>query len=508
MNDIRIAKDRYFVGYNDTEPPENLPPGYLADAVNCFCRTGAIEKRMGYTMVGSDLGSNACQGIKGVQFADGTKEVLGIFNGLIYKWTGSGSWASLSGSYTLATSGLIDIVVANNAVYFFDGTNTVPKYNATTVSTVAAIPLGKYARWFHNQMHVAGIAATPNRLKSSEIGDPETYTGGNSSSLDVNPNDGDIITGLSELNNELMVFKRNRVWSMSGFGTAALTLSNLNERLNSIGTLSHFSIVNTGKDLLYTGFLGDKPVIRSLQITRFGTILDDGIISTDIEGTLGGINKSKLDISSGIFDGRYAWFAFANSSSTYNNLAVTYDTQGVRDVNGKNRKGWTRHTGINAASFDSFAVGTQPQLYFGEASADSKGYVFDTSTSDNGTAISFSVTSRRYEGGNMDIRKKFKYLTVWAEESGDYNVTIDKSVDGFGFDNLGTLNLGGSGSVFDNIVLDVSRLGTTDVKRDRFEIPKSRNRYIQFKMYNSSATSTVTIRNWNLYYKLHRGILE
>lgn len=508
MNNVRVTKDKYFIGYNDTEPPENLPQGYLADALNCFCRSGSVEKRTGYSIIGDDLGSTAFQALKGVLFADGTKEMIGVRYGTVYKWTGTGNWAAISGSYTLNTSGLIDIVVANDNVYFFDGTNEVPKYNGTTMSTVAAIPIGSMARWFHNQLHVAGISGEPNALKSSCIGDPEDFSTSGTSDLDINPNDGDKIVALHELNNELIVFKLNRIWAITGFGTAALTVDDINERLTGFGGIGHFGIVNIGTDLLYPGFLGDRPVIRSLTQTRYGTVLDNGVVSQDIETTLNGLNKARLNQCYGIFDGIHAWFAFCNSPAIYNNLVVTYNTSGVRDKDGKRRRGWTRHAGINAACFDIFTISTTAQMYFGEASADSKAYVFDTSTSDNGTAINFSITTRRYDAGSDDIRKKFKWLTVWAQEVGDYDITIDKAGDGFSYDNLGTLNLSGTGSVFDNIILDTSKLGETDVKRQVFGIAKSRHRYIQFKMYDTSATSSVNIRRWNLYYQLKKGILQ
>lgn len=493
-----------FVGYNDTKPPELLPRGVLADALNCYFRTGEIVKRKGYTLIGNDVGNNPIQGLKGMEFANGTKEFLMVSNGLIYKWTGSGSWSALSGSYTLNTTGFVDIVIANNNAYFFDGTNTVPKYNGTTVSTVAAIPNGSMARWFHNQLNIAGISGSPNKVRTSEIGDPETYSGGASSNIDVNPNDGDAITGLMELRDELLVFKKYRVWAASGFGTAALTLANINERLTGFGALSHFSLINTGNDILYVGFLGDKPIIRSIQRTRYGQTVDAGIVSEGIEATMGGLNKGRLSQSAGFFDGRYAHFAFCNGASSTNNLVLTLDTTTL----GKNNKGWSRHTGIRAAIFAGFGISTTQQMFFGEASSDTKVYVFDTSTSDNGTAINFSITSRRYGSSYPSLKKKHKWLYVFAKEVGDYDVTIDKSNDGFTYDNLGTLNLAGSGSMMDSIILDTSRLGSTDIKSERFSFMKDRSRYLQLKMYDDSASSVVTIRNWELLFQLKKAPID
>ena len=489
-NNLQIIRERLFKGYNDRLASEFLPAGYLADALNCFIRTGEIVKRMGYTIVGDDLGANACQGLKGVRFADGTQRIYAVFNGEVYSKTDAttSAWTALGG--TLSTTANVEIVPANNAVYFFDGANTVVKVTSGNVlSTVAAIPIGTIGVWFHNAMHVTGVSGLPNRLRISNNGDPEDYSGGTQATLDVNPNDGDYITAMHPLNNELIIFKTQRAWSLSGFGTSALTLANLNERLSGFGTLAHRAVVNTGNDLLYLGFLGDKPVVRSLQKTRFGTIIDGGIISNDIESSLDGLNKAQLAKVAGIFDGRNAWFAVCHAAATTNNRVYMYDIIS---------KGWVRHVGINASVFESFTISATPQLYFGEASADSKVYVFDTSTSDNGTAINFSITTRRYGGGVSEAKKKWKYLKVSAKEVGDYDITIDKAKDGFSYDNLGTLNLSGTGTVFNTAVFDISRFGSTDVKRATFNHAKDIGYYMQYQMYDTSATSQINIRNWEV----------
>lgn len=499
-----IIREKKFIGYNDTDPPEQLSEGMLMTAKNVFCGTGEIVKRGGYSMIGSDVGDSACQGFIGVQFADGTKELVAVFNGLVYKWTGTGNFTAISGSYTLSTTALIDIVVANNNVYFFDGANTVPKYNGTTMSTVAGIPVGHYAKWFHNQLHVAGILNDPNALKSSTIGDPETFAGGTSSDLDVNPNDGDRITGLKELNDELMVFKENRVWSMTGFGTSALTLNDVNDRITGFGTNSHFGIVSTGNDLIYLSFLGNKPHLRSLKRTQYATLVDGGIVSEGIETTMNGINKGQLNKVAAIFDGRYAWFAIPEGSSAINNIVLVLDIETLD----KKDKGWTKMTGINASCFESFAISTTPQLYFGESRANSKVYVFDNSTSDDGAAIDFDIISRRYGGDASEIKKKWYWVWLWVKETGNYDVEIDYSNDGFSYDTLGTINLSGAGSELDTMILDTSRLGVTDVKKDRFTFPKLNGHYLQLRAHESSTDASVTIRNWEIVFYKRRPIEE
>ncbi len=496
---IFVERDYQFKGYNDRNPPEYLKRGELADALNCMLGTDEITKRNGYTMIANDLGSKACQGLKGVRFASGAKELIGVFNGIVYTWTGSGNWSAIGGSYTLSTTADVLIEVANNAVYFFDGINTVPKYNGTTISTVAGIPIGMYARWFHNQMHVGNIVGNPNELKSSTIGDPETFTGGTSSDLSINPNDGDYITGLNNIKDVLSIFKSKRIWTASGFGTSALTLGSIAELSTDVGTLSHRSVVNIGNELLYISFFGGQPHFRSVMRTLYGVLVDNGIISLDIETTMKGLNMARLNQIAGTFDGRYVYWACPNGSSTTNNLVLVYDTI---------KKGWVRWTGVNASIIENFSVSNTPKIFFGESGADSKSYVLDTSTSDNGTAINFQVTSRRYGGKEPEHKNKYKWLYMRTKESGNYNMTIDYAQDGFNYNNLGTMNMSGTGSILDTMILDSSRLGTTDLRRKRYTIPKNRSYYMQFKMYDTSATSSIAIRDWELLFLKKRMLDE
>jgi hypothetical protein len=490
-NSLRIYRENDFSkGMNDTLPAEHLPPGYVADALNCFIRSQEIVKRTGYTRIADDLGSNACQNMKGVRFADGTKRIYAVFNGVVKSWTGSGNWVSLGG--TLATTGYVDIVVANNAVYFFDGANTVVKVTSGNVlSTVAAIPKGSGAKWYHNMMFVFGVTSAPNDLRISNIGDPEDFTTGTATTIAVNANDGDYITALGELNDELIVMKTQRIFSVSGFSTSTLTVTNLNIKLSGVGTIAPQSLVTTGNEMYYMGFLGDVPHIRFLQRTRFGTIVDGGVASAAIETTMRGLNKAALNLCAGVYDGRNLWYAVADGSTAYNNKVIMMDAM---------TKGWVRHSGINASCWTVFAIGTTSELYFGEASADSKAYVMSTATSDNGSAINFQVISRRYGGEMAESKKKWKYLYVTAKETGNYNMTVDYAKDGFTYDNLGTINLAGSGTQFDSVILDTSRLGSTDIKRKRFPIPKTVTFYTQYKMYDTSATSSITIRDWEILY--------
>lgn len=502
LNQLNVIRDYGFQkGYNDTIPAEQLTAGFLADAQNCFIRTQEIVKRTGYSKLGADIGLNqACQGMRGIRFASGTKELIAVFNGSIYKNTGSGNWSLISGgSGVLSTTAQVWLEPANNNVYFFDGTSTVQKYDGSSISAVSAIPKGTGARWFHNILCVWGISGTPNNMQLSDLGNPENFSTGISTTIGISPNDGDYIITCEFFSESgsavtaediLVIFKSRGTWALSGFGTTSLTVSNMGKRFPT-GCVALKGTCVTGSEILYLSFQGDIPHIRSLRRSPFGAIIDGGIKTANIETTMRGLNTSAVNTAVFRFDGRNIWCNVADGSNTTNNKVLMLDTI---------TNGWVHHTGINAADMDMFTLGSKPQIFFGEATAKSAGYVMDTSTSDDGNPIAFSITSRRYGLNLPEVTKKWRYIYIAPKETGNYNLTVDFAVDGFTYQNLTTLNLAGSGSIFDNIILDTSRLGSTDVHRRRFSFPNLNNYYMQIKMHETSTVSSVNIRDWELLY--------
>jgi len=501
-----IVREQIFgKGYNDKLPPEFIPKGYLADIKNGVISNDKIETRTGYSAVGNDTGNKAILGLCGITTSAGLKRLYSFHNDSgdtaieIYDWTGSGNKTKIDDSLLTNVGEGVNCVAAENVLYAFDGGSVPAKITPGSPSTAAAVadgnfPAGKFAVWFHNFLFVAGVSASKSRLYWSDLGDSDDFTNGVTGSLDINPDDGDEITGLAVLKDELIIFKRNRIWSLTGFGTASFTVDDLNEKLTGFGTVSHRSIVNTGNDLYYMSHVGGEPEFRSLQRTRYGVIVEGGLISDDIKGTLSGLNEGRLGQTAGIFDGRKVRWSYPLSGSTTNNQNSILDTV---------TSGWTRDTGINASCFAEFDFSSESAIYFGEATADSLTYILDTSTNDNGSAIDFQVFTRRYGGDRPELKKKWKYLYITTEDTGDYDLTVESSPDGRSYDSLGTVNVKASETILPFTLPAV--LGTTDIVKERLHFAKKRGYSLQLKFYNSSLDEPVVIRDWEILYK-HRSL--
>lgn len=77
---------------------------------------------------------------------------------------------------------------------------------------LAAIPNGKYMAWWKNVLWVSGVAANPDFVYYSYVGDPSRFPTANVTKF--NENDGKAITGLVSFGAYLLVFKKDGVWAV------------------------------------------------------------------------------------------------------------------------------------------------------------------------------------------------------------------------------------------------------------------------------------------------------
>lgn len=477
-------------GYADKYKAELLPKGYCADALNCWLDGQYIKKRYGYSLAGNDpsvakpvLNLEATRP-GGTEYLHRVHDNAGGTYSVVEYWAGTGNWTTVTDGDEQTAGKDHWFVTANNVLYIGNDTDTCLKStNGTTSADLVGMPAGVDARWFHNYFFVVTAAG---RLYWSSLNDPETF--GGADYIDVNPNDGDVVIGLAILKDELLICKRNRIWSLTGFGASDFTVADLGERLTGQGPQSRKSIVELPNDVLFVSYVGQTPHIRSIQRTREGYMVAGEVISDPIEGTMDGLATTYLNKSAGVFDGKRIWFA-VTSSGTYNNLCIVYDTIA---------KGWTRHTGINASCFAVSRVSGTEKIYFGEASADTLTYVMDESTSDNGTAINMEFESPMYSPV-PEAKCKWKYLYVVADVESGSSFDVQYSQDGYAFNDLKTITMTGDGGILPATF--PFRFGTPSIIRHRIDNAGGTSYRIQYKFVNNTDDETPIIREYQLLFK-------
>lgn len=473
--DIGLNENVY-LGMNDKYPAHLLPRGVFASVLNAFVDNDKIYKRGGTTLFGQTLGNFLLNGSVSFERTGGGKNVIvsrnGVSNAQLY--SSSGGAFSAIGAANLTNSLPVNFTQASNRLFGFNGTEVVDVASDGTTVTKnrATVPIGKFAFWFHGYLFVAGVAGTPDRLFWSDLGDPTTFSGANF--IDINPNDGDAITGLNILNDELIVFKQFSVWSISGwsgstFSTTTAAGQNTQSKAAGIGAVSHRSIVSVGKDLYYLSFSGNIPHFRSLQQTVFSKTIEGGIISDELETTMLGLNKTQLSKCAGIYDGKYLYWSVPDGASTVNDLIVTLDPSRTFATPLGRMQSWVKFTGANISEFFTSTISGSAKIYGTDSAANGNVYLFNDNSvyTDNGTPIIMTVQYRDMMGHPSKMGKfLYLYLKYLSGSAGtlDINARIDQAAD---FSLQQALSLAGNSPALGLFILGTSVLGGSMISTNR-----------------------------------------
>lgn len=323
--------------------------------------------------------------------------------------------------------------VANDSIFGLNQSEVFDWDGTTFTKNRSGVPLGNFAQWFHNYLFVAATTANPNRLFFSNLGDPTTFDAANY--VDVNPGDSDSCQGLGMLQDELFFFKRNTIWSITGwsgttFAATTVATQNTNVRLFGYGCVAPGSIISVGNDIYFLSFLSGTPQIRSLKKTQFAQTLGGGIISYDITGTMETINKTYMGNTVGVFDGRYCRWAITTGAATTNNKLIVLDTWGIRKVKGVTIYPWTTESQKNASFMTVSTLSGSAITYYATTSLTSGlVYKFDSSIyTDEGTNITMTVTPRTFML-DPSRKTKWKYLYIKFDTGTSSTLNVKARVD-------------------------------------------------------------------------------
>lgn len=176
------------------------------------------------------------------------------------------------GTFASIFTGLEDNKIPNYCVFedvliiSSDSTVDVPKkWDQSSAGDLGGSPPNfAFAVSHVNKVWAAGNAAVPSRLYYSETLDAETWSGGGAGSIDIAPDDGDVITAIYPFRGRLIVFKGPHFGSVHVIsGTTPATFSR-DLLIPGVGAVCQNLIFPFGNDL---GFVSPDGVVRSLQAT-------------------------------------------------------------------------------------------------------------------------------------------------------------------------------------------------------------------------------------------------
>ena len=423
-------------------------------------KIGPISKVKGYSQRGADVSTGyeilgMCSGYK----ADGTMKQIAVADG-----------ATSSDAYTynpitnVWTPHNLSLSTGSKAEFesFLDGFFMVNFTEATrwndftqwyTTTNVTNAPKGKYIKLYLSRIYigygVSGASTYPSRVYYSDLPSSGTIAWDNTENyFDVDADDGDVIKGLGENANRLLVFKEN---SMHRYDT--------NSRYKvpgSPGTVSQRSVKNILGWTLYLhnsglwGYDGTKSTLLSRRVKD----IIDGIATKNLGDAnawtkgdhyylyLGDINNSDtgLQIDNCLLDydvakNSFAWRSLEKDPLVFESYRddrsdIAYDSATVSYNDAE-----TTYSGI---------LTTEERVFFG--ASDGAVYQFDTGRDFDGTDIPLTIETKDYYLGKPSSYKLLQKVYIFVD-SGE-GIQVQYKMDDRNWNTLGRVSKTQSELVF------------------------------------------------------------
>lgn len=493
-------------GLNDGADPTALENNEASDLQNVvFTTSGAIKKRQGFSHINSSA-SPTSSGITtgGTMYrqSDGDRFLIRLVNDStgdkIHKMDygagtagPDGTWDDITGATAISvgTDHQADFAQAFDTLIIEDGVGSTPPFKYTGTGDAEALggspDNATMVEYHRNHLWSAGEAASPSRVNFSNICTTsstciETYTATDFFELDTN--DGQIVTAIKSGLDCLYVWKTASIFRICGTSRDTFTQEQM---VRDIGTRSNDSVEVINNQFLFKTQLGDYAV--------YDGGINVKILSTKIEGTLAALNLDRIDdvrataFDDGTGDQDYYVCETASGASTHNRVLV-YDTF---------HQSWTKFTGIACNAIWTFETGTlQNAIAFG----DYAGFVseYPDTNADAGVAIDAFWQSGQWRVPEIPQRKTFRVAQLYVEQSGDYNLVFNHRLD---FDAHGTdtsINLAGSGALWDTAVYDSDTYADLTTKIGPVEINEG-DYFFQWRIENGNASEPFTVKGLRVY---------
>jgi hypothetical protein len=441
--DISAGQFSYFHPTDVIITPQNAASEILDVDID---KIGLPSKRKGYVLIADDLGSVGISGGIGFSPAGGNRYLLNESNGVVSTWQNSGNWTPSKTGLTAAT--VTNFVVAKNLVFRLGQTDNIWSFDGSSWTdegdTNTDFPKAKMAIWTSSQRMLAvNSSASPHFLWYSDAKLPQTWDR-TTNAFTFGKNDAIGITGLLEFTNyEVIVWTQDAMYLL--YINDATPGNWTTAKIADIGCIAHRTPRQIGGDVLFLSKDGVRSVLQSQQDKKRGASLP---LSYPIQDWIQRINWQYVDNAvAWSWQDKY-YLSLPIDSSTYNNYTFVFSRRAFEANQGKG--GWTIYRNCNFNAFMEQTFSNLPtRLYTGEASADGKAYLFrsldpdDEATNDNGTAITFSVTGKRYDFGAPDREKSFAFIEVTVINKATGSIKVEAQIDGGGYTTLGTFSQAG-----------------------------------------------------------------
>jgi len=487
-------------GLNTKASAFSLGQNQMTAAQNVRIQFNDLFKINGSAMINTNALNSSAQitGLFDWQTVAQNRYLMIVAGSKIYSDANLGSVpADITGAATITAGKLHTFASLNNILAICGGADTPLQWTGTgnVASLSGSPPTGNLVTVANNFMFISGNTTTPSRFWWSNASDPNTWPAG--STLDFRISDGDIITAIAPLGQNLVIFKRRStglLYIQTTVTSGTVTLAPLTQVNTSMGCCGPL-----GWDTLPDGrliVLGWDAHLRIFDGTNFTDISDQEPPYSNVQPNLDAINIAQIPnaVVKVYPTLNQVWVSFATGSSSTNNMILVYNY--LLQV-------WEcmipdRPSSVLGATIDGRASPKHPIVLI---SGDYGGFVYEhdtgtTNVQNTDTHIDGygTVSVVLSDGDGRKFNPKSLKLPIEAQGAGQLQV-------GWGYDGLTDINQtvnvseNQTGALLDStFFLDKSLLGGASTLLQQVPLSSESNNHtlqIQFRNMNPSQPFTV-----------------
>lgn len=286
----------YFGQLDTTSDPSGMNEVDSPDTLNTvFDSIQAIMSRKGYNKVLTTHAPSFIGGMYPLYQSSGTKQLVYASSTNLYKYNNAGGGTLLTGTPTNFTADkqwCFDEYL--DKMYGGNGADSLIAYDGNSYSVVNSGIQPQYVKVHKNRVYCANLNSST--LYFSDAGNPSSFPVNNF--IQINTNDGQNITGLAEVLDNLIIFKDDSVWILSGdpLGAGNLTtIGNLQLRqANGTGGCSAFRTIQKVDQTIFFMHLSGIYALQNYTISLVSPFLNNTFKN--------GMNQSYLNLCWAVYN--------------------------------------------------------------------------------------------------------------------------------------------------------------------------------------------------------------
>jgi hypothetical protein len=372
---------------------------------------GSLRVRKGTTVIGNQVQDNKnCLGL--YNFRDsgaGTNNRqiacfnnVGDTNSVVY-YNLAGVWTAVGGASSFTAGAKFRFVTFTDLVFIVTSAFSTPvTWNGAGASAVAntqvvSAPSGQFINVFKSRVYIASTSAKPDRVFFSSIIDTNGNITWNTTDdyLDVNPSDGQNITGITNNGTLLLIFKDRAMYRWNGSSTDA-------DLIVDVGCSSQESIANrNGQTYFFNPF--------GVYVTTGGF---PQVISKPIQRWIDAISGSYYANVAGVCDDDHYYCSIGDvtvDGESFENVVLVYE------ISSQN---WSVRTYPEQVRLFANYIESNNTANVMIGNDDGDVQRFDYGSTDAGVVIPYKVRTKRvdFTGGSFAFDKMFSEVWIFGSQ--------------------------------------------------------------------------------------------